>query len=155
MGAVHHVTSHPTQVPAVLPHQGDGAVRQVTPHPTQVTAVMVRYTRLPPTPPRRWQDYKIPLIVQRQLYTVDSKHQTSQRYCEQSICTRRSYSHVLIFCKLFQRESSTFSCRREEEEDDDEELTSLTSRKPRFEQPAVNFKDIVSRDFQLYLALLM
>ncbi len=38
--------------PVVLPHQGDGAVHQVTSHPTQVPAVMVRYTRLPHTPPR-------------------------------------------------------------------------------------------------------
>jgi hypothetical protein len=54
-----------------------------------------------------------------------------------------------VFCKLFQRESSTFSCRREEEEEDDEELTSLTSRKPRFEQPAVLLKILCPEIFNL------
>jgi hypothetical protein len=49
---------------------------------------------------------------------------------------------------LFQRESSTFSCRREEEEDD-EELTSLTSRKPRLEQPAVLLKVLCPEIFNL------
>ncbi len=54
-GEVPQVITHPTQVPVVPPHQGDGAVHQVTSHPTQVPAVMVWYTRLPYTTPKYLQ----------------------------------------------------------------------------------------------------
>jgi hypothetical protein len=59
------------------------------------------------------------------------------------------YSYSNVYRKLFQRESSTFSFRREEEEEDDEELTSLTSRKPRLEQPAVLLKILCPEIFNL------
>jgi hypothetical protein len=82
-GAVHQVTSHPTQVPAVMvrytrlshtspryqqlwcgtpgfltPHLGTSrysAVQQDILHSTQIPAVMGRYTMLPLTPPRYQQ----------------------------------------------------------------------------------------------------